>query len=126
MNPTDPQTRRSILLQLAANELDVDAAERALDALGGPAAPRKIRHLVVRVNSESGDNVNVRVPLALVRTGIKLSSMLPAGAQEKLRTRGLDLSGLAGLDPGELDEALATLQVEVDGTNGDTVRVFCE
>ena len=43
------------------------------------------------VNSNGGDTVNVRVPLGLLRTGIKLSTMVPAAAGDNpWRRRGQD------------------------------------
>ena len=78
------------------------------------------------VNSSDGDKVNVRVPLGLLRTGIKLTTMLPGDASEKLKDSGIDLSHLSSLSGDELMEELRDLQVDVDSTDGDKVRVFCE
>jgi hypothetical protein len=80
----------------------------------------------VLVDSSDGDKVNVRVPLALIRTGIKLTTILPEDATEKMAAKGVNLGALGELDDAELYEALKELQVDVDSTDGDTVRVFCE
>lgn len=86
----------------------------------------KPKYLRVRVDAADGDVVNIRVPLALIRTGIKLSTMIPSETNKKLAERGIDLSQLSGLDGDEMVEALRELNVEVDASSGDRVRVFCE
>ena len=135
------QERRQVLDLLIAGKITPDEAERLLDKLAhGPHAPAagvagevaaapqpggKPKFLRVVVDSD-GDQVNIRVPLALVRTGIALKTMMPPEAQEKLHERGIDLGQLSGLKDDELLDALRELQIDVDTTKGDTVRVFCE
>jgi hypothetical protein len=72
------------------------------------------------------DKVNVRVPIALIRTGIKLSTLVPLSASEHLSEHGIDLSQFNDLDGEELMNALRELRVDVDAGDGDIVRVFCE
>jgi hypothetical protein len=90
----------------------------------GPS--RKPKFLRVQVDSTDGDRVNIRVPLELVRTGVRLSAMLPENARTKLNDKGIDLSQISGLQGEELIEALRELTVDVDSADGDTVRVYCE
>jgi hypothetical protein len=78
------------------------------------------------VNSEDGDKVNVRVPLTLVRAGIKLRAVMPEHAREKLEANGFDLGHLNGMEGDELVSALRELNVDVDSAKGETVRIFCE
>ena len=85
-----------------------------------------MKYLRVVIDSKGGDKVNVRVPLGLLRTGIKLSTMIPSVAGEKLKASGVDLSHLANLSGDELIEELRDLKIEVDSTGGDKVRIFCE
>lgn len=135
--------KRKVLEMLAAGKITAEDAERLLNRLAaasritageGPdsqegepeGAKRALRYLRVVVDSSDGDKVNIRVPLALVRTGIRLSTMLPTEAAETLRERGVDLSELQGLKGEALIEALRELQIDVDSTDGDVVRVFCE
>ncbi len=90
-------------------------------------APRGTpRHLRVEVLSKDGDQVSVRVPLRLIRTGIKLTTMLPTETNAKLAEKGIDLSELGKLEGEELVDALRELTVKANTANGDTVRVFCE
>ena len=64
--------------------------------------------------------------MGLLRTGIKLSTMIPILAGDKLKESGFDLSHLSNLSGDELINELRDLKVDVDSPNGDTVRVFCE
>jgi hypothetical protein len=132
------EERRQVLELLANGKITAEQAERLLDKLASaqakePAASApggeskaKPKFLCVVVDGAGGDKVNVRVPLALVRSGIKLAAVLPEGAQAKLSERGLDLGQLSQLDADQLVEALRELQVDVDSETGDTVRVCCE
>jgi hypothetical protein len=90
----------------------------------GVRASGPIKYLRVVVDGE--DKVNIRVPIGLIRTGIKLSTLMPLSASEHLSEHGIDLSQFNHLDGDELMEALRELQVDVDAGDGDTVRIFCE
>lgn len=133
------EERKQILEMLSQGKISADDAERLLDKLaagesshsGGTSqaardAGMKPKYLMVRVDSADGDKVNIRIPLALIRTGIKLTTLLPDHANEKLGEQGVDLSKLSELDQKELYETLNDLKVDVDSEDGDTVRVFCE
>jgi hypothetical protein len=140
------EERARILGLLASGKITAEEAERLLDALakgnGGraevmEAGPRngpkgKLKFLRVTVDSQSGDKVNVRVPLDLVRAGIKLKSLIPPSAMDKIgsqmREHGfqLDLNSLKQEDVEKLIDSLGEMEVNVDSKNGDTVRVFCE
>jgi len=135
------EDRKKILEMLAEGKITPEDAERLLqklaafgeigsagspDSSDGPGAKGPLKYLRVVVDSSDGDKVNIRLPLALVRTGIKLSTMLPAQASGKLEEQGIDLSHLSGLKGEELIEALWDLKIDVDSNDGDTVRIFCE
>lgn len=139
------EERKKVLEMLAEGKINTADAERLLEKLNGSSgtagaeAPGEaardvaiatgkgpLKYLRVVVDSSDGDKVNIRVPLALVKTGIKLSTMMPAEANEKLAEQGIDLSHLSGLKGEELIEALRDLKVDVDSNDGDTVRIFCE
>jgi hypothetical protein len=139
------EERKKVLEMLAEGKINMADAERLLEKLNGssgrtgPEASGEatrdadiatgkgpLKYLRVVVDSSDGDKVNIRVPLALVKTGIKLSTMMPAEANEKLAEQGIDLSNLSGLKGEELIEALRDLKVDVDSNDGDTVRIFCE
>ncbi|MGD2174132.1 MAG: hypothetical protein PVJ27_01925 [Candidatus Brocadiaceae bacterium] len=144
-----PENRMKVLEMLAAGRVSVDEAEKLLAKLepntspsGVPAVadaeapvtmpaaerpvPKNPRYLRIMVESAGGDRVNVRIPTALIRTGIKLGALLPEKARMELNGKGIDLAALSDMDTEELVEALAALTVDVDSANGDQVRIFCE
>jgi hypothetical protein len=131
--------REKILRMVADGTITPDEAEQLLNRLD-PEAPTAvaepstepgerptgpIKYLRVVING-GDDKVNVRVPIALIRTGIKLSTLMPNDASEHLREKGIDLGRLNELDGDELMDALRELWVEVESEDGDTIRVFCE
>ena len=82
---------------------------------------------LTRVLVEGGeDKINVRVPLALIRTGIQLTTLMPLAASEQLTEHGIDLSQFKNLDQEELMDALRDLSVDITSDDGDRIRVFCE
>jgi hypothetical protein len=131
------EERKQVLTMLAEGKISAEDAERLLDKLdndGTRGEPRPAssagssvpKYLRVHVDSSEGDKVNVRVPLALIKTGIKLTALMPTEVNEKLAAEGIDLGKFAELNGQELFDALRELQVDVDSSEGDTVRVFCE
>ena len=131
------EERRKILEMLSEGKITAEDAERLLDRIeAGPSSsrkpprkpgdPSKIKWLLVHVDGNDGDKVNVRVPINLIRTGIKLGAILPSGASERIQASGIDLNDLAKLADEELVEALADLQVDVNSEGGDVVQIYCE
>lgn len=140
------EERRKVLEMLAAGKITPEEAERLLDRLGSAGDPgddsggieteatdgdgegrRKApRFLRVLVDSPERENVDIRVPLGLVRTGLKLSTILPGRVSHRLSERGIDLSHLGRLDDEALIAELAALKVDVAGKDGEKVRIFCE
>ncbi len=140
--------RARILEMLKQGKITVDEAEQLLDALGqqpasepvsaasvvAPSAGtgRKCRFLRVLVKGGSNETVDVRVPMQLLRAGVKLSALIPPEARGKvdcaLGEKGINLD-LANLSPEMLEdlvESMSELSVNVQGDDGETVRVFCE
>jgi len=144
---SDSRTR--ILEMLAQKKITVDEAEKLLTALGtnekaeGTPSPAttltgklpKYLRVVVEPGSDSqnGDEVervNVRVPIGLIKAGMKLTSLIPVKASDKMneamREKGIefDLKNFKPEDIEELVAALSDLEVNVDGK--DKVRVYVE
>ncbi len=73
--------------------------------------------------------VNVRVPMSLVRSGLRLGAMIPgmAGRPARLRERGIDLD-LSKLDPAMIESLLAEVgEMNIDIDSGRAqVRITCE
>ena len=143
------EDRSRILSLLAAGKITADEAERLLDALdagagaaAGPAGPAFTgdpsplvaalpKYLYVQVNGSTGDNVHVKIPIALVRSGLKLTSLIPAQAMDQINKSmsehgmSVDFTNLKPEDIDELIESLREMEINVDGKNGDVVRVYC-
>ena len=131
-------SRMKILDMLAEGKITSDEASLLLEKVGSvkeevkevaqsPDAPKgTARYLRVVVDSADGDKVNIKVPMSLLKTGIKLSALMPADAADAVKDQGIDLSKLKDLPTDELIEALRELEVNVDSADGDTVRIFTE
>jgi hypothetical protein len=132
---------RKVLEMLETGQISAADAEKLLEKLdrGASAGPdpraardsssspaQKLRFLRVLVENPKSEQVNVRIPLAFLRSGMKLLAVLPPRVNEKLAEKGIDLSGLAELRGEELEQALRDLLVNVDGPEGNKVQVFCE
>jgi hypothetical protein len=130
------ENRRKILDMLSAGKITADEAERLLNAVenGTPAPKPKFIRVVVSDDGHNGQpvNVNVRVPMQLLRAGVKLVSLIPPQAREQvnaaLHREGVPLN-LNEIKPDNLEELidhLSELAVDVDGGKKTKVRVFCE
>ena len=90
-----------------------------------------LRFLYVKVLSAAGDNVNVKIPLSLVRAGLKLTSLIPAPAMEQINKSmaehgiAMDFSNMKSEDVEDLITALREMEINVDAKNGDNIRVYC-
>ena len=94
------------------------------------------RYLKIEVHKPAADgrepkNVNIRVPIALVRGGMRLGTIIGFYAddkvQQRLRERGIDLD-LSKLDKADLDNLLNNVgEMTVNVDNGKSqVRISCE
>jgi membrane peptidoglycan carboxypeptidase len=131
--------RREILDMLSQGKISTDEAERLLAALDRerPSADepatqsRRPKYLRVNVQAEEDTKVNVRVPMQLLRAGVRLASLIPPQARarvnEAMHERGVTLD-LAQINPENLEELIDQLgDMTVDVDNEDVrVRVFCE
>jgi hypothetical protein len=145
---TDSQKR--ILEMLAEKKISVEEAERLLSLTGKEEEPEQntsaeiagvklpFKYLRVLVqpgpNAEPGqgaEKVNIRVPVKLIRAGMKLTSLIPPQAADKMNEamseKGInfDLSNLKTEDIDELIEALSDLQVDVNDGK-ESVKVYAE
>lgn len=143
------EDRRSILQMLAEGKVTADEAERLIAALERPSAtalpgsgPAPAGHnkappkyLRVAVDTEEGHGgptkVNVRVPMQLLRAGVRLSSIIPPHARDKVNAAmarngvDFDINALKPENLEELIEQLNDLTVDVDQER-TKVRIFCE
>ncbi len=143
--------KKKILEMLAQNKISADDAYRLLSAIdggegrresgnkAGTAVKDKAKYLRVTVvpgadSERSGncDRVNIRVPMSLIRAGIKFTSLIPSEARDKvnlaLHEKGIDFDE-RNMKPEDIEEligALSDLEVDVVSKNGESVRVFVE
>ena len=134
--------RRQILDMLASGKITAEEAERLIAALerngvGATAMSEsdKVKYLRVLVDTkdplDGPTKVNVRVPMQLLRAGVRLTGVIPASAREEvnnaLRKEGIafDINNVTPQNLEELIEHLRELTVDVDNEN-TKVRVFCE
>ncbi len=136
---------------LAQSKISADEAYRLLNVIESresgqenasktnTTVKEKAKYLRVTVlpgseNEHSGnvDRVNVRVPMSLIRAGIKLTSLIPPEAREKvngaLREKGIDFN-VRNIKPEDIEEligALSDLEVDVVSSKGEKVKVFVE
>lgn len=141
------EQRQKILSMLSEGKITVDEADKLLEALKNgtqqSSSPEvnqsvvrgmsKLKYLRVIVDSVKGDNVNIKVPVAILRAGIKLSSLIPPQAyqklNEKMTEKGVDVDINQILKNGdfeELIESMGDLNVDVNSKDGDKVKVFFE
>lgn len=144
------ENRKQILEMLSSGRINPDEADRLLAALetdnpqsaasgaSSKAKPKYLRVVVDAAERSDGDGptkVNVRIPMQLLRAGVRLAGLIPAQALHKandsLREKGvpIDLSQVKPENLEELVEQLHDLSVDVDAQEkGEkvNVRVFCE
>jgi hypothetical protein len=123
-----PDEAEQLLEHLAPDEAAANTpeVENAADGGDGKTPAKKLRYLRVFVDKPDRDNVNIRLPLKLVMTGIKLSALVPGKAGMHLSDRNIDLSFLGKLKGEDLNNALAELDINIETEKGEKVRVFCE
>jgi hypothetical protein len=144
--------RRQILQMLSEGKISADEAERLISAIeqpagnlsdssANPAGKSRPKYLRVQVDSEDDGGhdgptkVNVRVPMQLLRAGVRLAGLIPAQALHRANDAihqkgiGIDLTQIKPENLEELVEQLSDLTVDVDQKDAATkvkVRVFCE
>jgi hypothetical protein len=132
---------RKILDMLHQGKIGVEEAEKLLAAVSSTSVPAEgavtgtteKKYLRIQVDPEQGsggDRVNVRVPMRLIRAGLKLAAFLPRDAQSQvndaLKEKGMDLD-LSKLTPQDLEEVVANLDdLTVDVEGKQKVRIYSE
>ena len=142
------EDRKRILDMLADGKISADEADLLLDSIrspaseaapgpaptsaewpSGPSATGKPRFMYVKVTGK--DTVDVKVPLALLRAGLKLTSLIPPQVMtqinESMGEQGMsiDFNNLKAEDIEDIIESLREMEINVVSNSGDNVRVFC-
>jgi|ERR1700722_14530731 hypothetical protein len=146
------EQRRQILQMLSEGKINANEAERLIAAVEEPSAVKfsdsssrttktMPKYLRVQVDSEDGGGndgptkVNVRVPMQLLRAGVKLAYLIPTATLQKanlaMHEQGIpvDLTQIKPENLEDLIEQLSELSVDVDQKDHESkvkVRVFCE
>jgi hypothetical protein len=144
------EDRKRILGMLAEGKITADEAEMLLDSIDspaegasaatapstsadwptGPSATGTPKFLYVKVTGGK-DTVDVKVPLAVLRTGLKLTSLIPPQAMDQINDSmsehgmSLDFNNLKPDDIEELITSLREMEINVQSADGENVRVFC-
>ena len=139
------EQHRRVLQMLAEGKITTDEAERLIDALGReqpdspPGAtprpkprPKYLRVVMVDDSSPAEPGrINIRVPLQLLRAGVRLASLVPPQALTRVNAE-LDKSGvpidLTQLKPQDIEELIDQLDdvtVDIDDASSK-IQVFCE
>jgi len=135
------ENKKRILEMVAEKKLTVDEAIRLLELVeepaAGPSAKKAPKYLRVTIKpgaegrGDKVERVNVKVPLSLIRAGVKLTSLIPDEAADKVDSAlkekgiGLSLKNIKEDDIEQLVEALSDLEVDIEGGTGK-VNVFTE
>jgi len=132
---------KKILEMLHDGKIGVEEAEKLLAAVSstsasagepspGTGAKKYLRVQVEPDQETGGDRVNVRVPMKLIRAGLKLAAFLPREAQTQvnsaLQEKGMNVD-LSKITPEDLEELVANLDdltVNVEGKQ--KVRIYSE
>jgi hypothetical protein len=140
------ETRR-ILNLLAQGRITVDEADQLLRAISADSAsaasanaaarcgkPRP-RYLKIAVRKPAGDrgagkDVTIRVPLDIVRSGMRLGAVIPAFAGEqataRMREHGLDVD-FSKLDSAAIESMRNDFEMDIESDSGrKTVHISCE
>ncbi|HSZ50774.1 MAG TPA: hypothetical protein VK801_04315 [Caulobacteraceae bacterium] len=136
------EDRRRILSMLTEGKITTEEAERLLAALdrpsfqATPASARPPRYLRVEVDShDEGRNsptrVNIRVPMNFLKAGVRLASVIPPAARDKVNAamarNGIpfDVEQIKPENLEALIEQLGEFVIDVDEKDAK-VRVYCE
>jgi len=134
---TGATEQRQVLDMLAEGKITAEEAQQLLDKLnagkdGGPAeggrraSPgQKPKYLCIRAAELDGEEINLRIPLGFVKSGLVFGAMMPDWVAAKVAVNGVDLSRLSSLEGDELIDALHELDIVVDSIDGG-VRIYCE
>ena len=130
---------RQVLEMLSQGKVSVQEAEQLLQAVTAgpdadqtPANPKYFRITVTKpaTDGKKAENVNIRVPISVVRGGLRLSALFPGMLGKKkiqLPNGGeLDLSNVTYADLEAMIKDIGEVMVDVDDDEGKRVRIRCE
>jgi hypothetical protein len=139
------ENRRQILEMLGAGKITADEAERLILAVERSSEtestqnsnPPRAKAKYLRISVETDDHpenptqVDIRVPMQLLRAGVKLAGLIPVQARDHVNKAlheqgiGVDLNQIKPENLEELIDHLNDLTVDVNEKH-NKVRIFCE
>ena len=126
---------RRVLEMLSEGKITVDEAERLLalvedpkddDPLTAPPPKGRPGKYLCIVGEDGDERFNIRVPLSLIRGGVKAGTLFSGGVGERLKEKGIDLDridGDGGMD--DIIDGLGELELDVESP-GERVRIYTE
>ncbi len=129
---------KKILDMLAEGKITVDEAAKLLDALKEAEKPidappalavmkPKPQWLIINIIEGGQMKMEMRIPLKLIRAGVKLGAMMPPEVLKKMGEQNVpfDLNNIKPENIEELIDGLGEMTINmVDGSDG--VRMYCE
>ena len=140
------ENRRQVLDMLAQGKINRAEAERLLSMVDQPAgaeardtaasdagkpAPKYLRMVIRDGEDPEPERINIKVPMGLIRAGVRLASLLPSNAtskiNDKLKEKGVPID-LEKIKAGDLDDLVDSLSdFQLDAHDGDEkVRIYVE
>jgi hypothetical protein len=147
-------SKKKILEMLEKKKINADEAYRLLSAVDakeeghdnkghedtvnrGPIGTGKYLRVNITPDESNIDpghmeRVNIRVPMSLIRAGIKLTSLIPPEAMDKanqaMKDKGInyDIRNIKSEDIEGLIDALGDMEIDIEGKHGEKVKVFVE
>ena len=139
------EERKKILEMLSEGKINIEEAERLLSAISdnpegasqqasreeSKKEPKYLRIMVEPGEGSVGhDRVNIRVPMKLIRAGLKLTSFIPKEAQGKINEalveKGID-ADFSRIKPEDLEDIIRQIDdLSVDVEGKEKVKIFCE
>lgn len=139
--------RKRILTMLATGRITAEEAESLLDALASPAAEKPAagsarhgepKYLRIQMEKDREDerepkHVHIRVPLQLLRSGVRLQGLMPPKARARLSAalaeKGMDFD-IYKLKADSLESFIDTLteaSIDIESHDGSSrLKVSCE
>jgi hypothetical protein len=142
------EERKKILDMLFEGKISVDDAEKLMAAIEADTSsattfdnpqsdqePKQPKYLVVRVEpkAEDGEKVSIKVPIGLIKAGVKLASLMPKDVQTKVNDAmnekgvdmNLDFKKLSSEDSDDFFSILSELSIDIDNEK-ESVKIFCQ
>ena len=127
---------------LASGKINADEADRLLNAVDSGQSDHvadqqtstvkpKFLHVKVEKNENGGEkNVDIKIPLLLLKAGVKLGSIMPGDAKDKINSqlneKGImfDLNNVSSKEIDVLIKTLTESSIDID-TEDEKVKIYC-